>query len=442
MTRPLLAFGVLLATAGISRAEALGAIAIRNARIVTVSGAVIERGTVVVRGGLIESVGASAEVPADAWVEDGANLTVYPGMINALSTWGLPAPAEPSRPAADQRETRRREPPPAESGAPKTIGPEDRPANTSWTRSQDLVQPGERIVREARSAGFTTAVVFPTRGIFAGQGAVLNMAGEKPGHMVVAAPVGQYLTTSTRGFTAFPGSLMGAIAYIRQVYLDAEHYRAARAAYERNPRGMRRPDYDRAVEGVLESPRVLLPGSSAVEIDRMLRFAAELKQPAVLYGGHESDRVAEKLAAARMPVLVNLKWPERDRDADPETKESLRVLEMRERAPRVPAELAKFGVLFAFYGPADEKPDDLRKAVRKAVIAGLPNDQAVRAVTLSAAEIYGVADRLGSIEPGKIANLAVADGDLFGDRTKIRFLLVDGVRYEPAPEAPERETRR
>ena len=136
-------------------------------------------------------------------------------------------------------------------------------------------------------------MVFPTRGIFAGQGAIINLAGEK-GAMVVASPAAQYLTLTTGGFLNFPGSLMGVMAYMRQIYLDAAHYRAERDRYNAQPAGVKRPDYDRALEGVLESPRILLPASRAVELDRMTRLARDLKQPAVLYGG------AEAYASARM----------------------------------------------------------------------------------------------------------------------------------------------
>ncbi len=80
---------------------------------------------------------------------------------------------------------------------------------------------------------------------------------------------------------------MGVIAYIRQIYLDADHYKMLKAAYDKNPRGMKRPEYDRALEGVIESKRILLPANRWVEVERMLHFAAELKQPAILYGLRE-----------------------------------------------------------------------------------------------------------------------------------------------------------
>ncbi|MCC6539360.1 MAG: amidohydrolase family protein [Bryobacterales bacterium] len=418
-----------LAMAALGRAAgpALPVIAIRNATVHTAAGPVLEKSTVLVRNGLIEAVGPNVAVPADAWVMEAPSLHVYPGLTDALSTWGLPA-----APAASGG-------PPAATAAAPARGPEDRPSNTSWLRAQDLVNPTERTLTAARNAGFTTAAVFPSAAIFAGQGALVNLAGEKAGQMTVATPLGQYLGLSARGFTSFPGSLMGVMAYIRQVYLDADAYRAEKAAYAANPRGARRPAYDRALEGVLDSPRLLLPAVWSKELVRMAEFGAEFKRPVILYGAHDAARVAPRLAQSGAAVLVSLKWPERGRDADPEAEDPLRVLELREIAPAAPAALAKAGVKFAFYAGGVERPADLRAAVKKAIDAGLDREAAVRALTLSAAEIYGVADRLGSIEPGKIANLTVTDGDLFQTSTKIKFVVIDGVKYEPAPEAPARQ---
>ena len=411
---------MIAATLGLAicQAAALPVIAIRNATVHTAAGPAIEKATVVVRNGLIEGVGASLTPPADAWVVEAPGLHVYPGLTDALSTWGMPASTPAGAP-----------------GAAVARGPEDRPSNTSWLHAQDLVNPADRAIALARNAGFTTAVVFPTAGIFGGQGAVMNLAGDRAGEMTVAGSVAQHHSFATRGFGSFPGSLMGVIAYVRQIYLDADSYRAEKAAYETKARGTRRPAYDRALEGVLEPPRLLLPATWNKDIERMLSFGAELKRPVILYGGHDAARGAAKLAAAKVPVLVSLKWPERERDPDPENEEALRTLELRDQAPAVPAALVKAGVKFAFYSGGVERAADLRAAVKKAVDAGLDREAAVRALTLSAAEIYGVSDRMGSIEPGKIANLTVTDGDLFQPSTKIRFVLIDGVKYEPTPEA-------
>lgn len=424
-----------------ARAEGPSAFAVKDARIVTVAGPAIEHGTVVLRDGLIEAVGQNVSVPPDAWIVEGKGLTVYPGLIDALSTWGIPEPTPAGQGAQGRAGTTPAPPgPPATPAQPAIVarGPEDRPSNNSWVRAADLVSSSDKRIEAARSAGFTTAVTFPASGIFAGQGVMIDLEGgitpPRAGQMVVASPVGEYLTFTTGGFGSFPGSLMGVIAYIRQIYLDADHYRMAREMYQQNPAGLKRPAYDRALEGVLESPRVLLPATRAAEIERMVNFAMELKKPAILYGGHDAAHAIDVLERSHIPVLISLKWPERSKDADPEEHESLRVLELREHAPGAPAALAKAGVRFAFYSDNQPKPQDVIKAMKRALDAGLSPDDAVRAFTLNAAEIYGVADRLGSIEKGKIANLVITDGPLFQEHTKVKYIFVDGAKYEPVPE--------
>ncbi len=427
----------VVALGGAAFAQPPSPIALRDARVVTVAGPVIERGTVLLRNGLIEAVGENITIPPDAWVLEAKGLTVYPGLIDALMPAEAPEPAAAAPTSRTSIVSRTPSTPstPAQTATPPPVrGPEDRPATTSWIRAADLFSATDRRIEDARNAGFTSAVVFPTSGIFAGQGAVVNLAGEKR-RMVLAPGAGQYLGAASRSYSSYPGSLMALTAYIRQVYLDAAHYQVQKQAYERHLPGVERPDYDRALEGVLESPRALFPARSAVEIDRAARFAAELKINAVLYGAEAGYRAAPALAQAKLPVLVSLKWPERARDTDPDEPDSLRTLEHRERAPGSPAELAKAGVLFAFYtdGTATR---DLARSVRRALDAGLRPADMVRAFTLSPAEIYGISDRLGSVEKGKIANLLVTEGDLFAEKTKIRYVFIDGVKFEPLPPEP------
>src|SRR5260370_271885 len=149
---------------------------------------------------------------------------------------------------------------------------------------------------------------------------------------------------------------MGSMGYIRQIYLDAEHDQKAKSESAKNPRGNPRPPYDRALEGVLESTRVLIPVTRRIDIDRMLRFAAELKLKAVLYGAVEGYRSADLLKNTNVPVLVNLKWPEKARDSDPEEEDSMRVLENRANAPSTPAVFAKNAGKFAFYSGGIRRP--------------------------------------------------------------------------------------
>jgi len=430
-------------------AQSLPAVAIHNAKIVTVSGSVINKGTVVVRNGLIEAVGENVAVPADAMLVEGEGLTVYPGLIDGLSTWGQAgAPSAASAMAAVAGRGGRGATPaavtPATPTAPPARGPEDRPQTTSWVKIADEISSTDRRIETARAAGFTTAVTFPTRGIFGGQGAVIDLiTAEKPGEMIVSSPVGQYIALGGGGRgggqgRGFPSSAMGYIAYVRQIYLDAEHYKLVKDTYAKNPVGMARPEYDRALEGVLDSPRILLPANRLVEIDRMLHLAADLKQPVLLYGGRESFRpeAAALLKKYNTPILVSMKWPEANRDADPDEMDSMRTLETRDKAATAPAVLQKAGVKFALYSDGLDAARDLQRAVKKALDNGLSREDALRALTLSPAEIFGVANRLGSIEKGKIANLVVTRGDIFDDRTKVEMTLVDGRKYVPAPEAP------
>jgi imidazolonepropionase-like amidohydrolase len=438
----------LLVVSACALAEAPSTVAIHNAKIVRVSGPVIAKGTVVLRNGLIEAVGENVPVPADAWVVDGEGLTVYPGLIDALSTVGI-AGAAPAAAAGGGRggggRNAAQAAPAGAAAAPaaRSNGPEDRPQTTSWLMAADEIQPTDRRIETVRGSGITTAVTFPTRGIFGGQGAVIDLiSGEKSGEMIVASPTGQYIALGGGrgggGGGGFPASLMGVLAYIHQIYLDAEHYKLVKAAYDKNPSGMQRPEYDRALEGVIDSKRILLPANRMVEIDRMIHFSAELKQPTILYGVREAYRpeAVELLKKAGLPVLVSLHWPEPGRGADVHIEdETMRQLETYDLAPSAPGLLQKAGVKFAFYSDGIDAPRDLQRAVKKAMDAGLSRDEALRALTLSPAEIYGVADRVGSIDKGKIGNLVVTKGDIFESSTKIEMIFVDGKKYTPAPDA-------
>jgi len=423
-------------------------VAIRNARIVRVSGPAIAKGTVVLRNGLIADVGENVAIPADAWVVDGEGMTVYTGLVDALSTVGIPGAAPAATTATAGRGARgavAATPTAAATTAPaeRARGPEDRPSTTSWVIAADEIQASDRRIEMVRSGGYTTAVVFPTRGIFAGQGSVVDLlSGEKSGGMVVVPSVGQYISFTRGGgggggFGGFPGSLMGYISYVRQIYLDAAHYKMVKEAYAKDARGMARPEYDRALEGVLDSKRILLPANRAVEIDRMIRFAAELKQPAILYGVREGLRpeAIDFLKKSPTPVLVSMRWPEPPRDANPEDEDTMRTLETRDQAPSAPAALQKAGVKFALYTDGLDQARDIQRAVKKAIDAGLSREDAIRALTLSPAEIYGVSDRIGSIEKGKIGNLLITRGEIFDDRTKVEMIFVDGRKYTPTEAA-------
>jgi len=406
--------------------------AIRGAKVIPVSGPPVENATMVISLGLITAVGKDVAIPPEAWVIEGKGLTVYPGLFDSFTDVGIPA-APPASSESGPRGSQER-----------ARGPEDRPASTPWRSAADDVSLSDKRIETWRSAGFTTVVSAPKGGIFPGQAAVLDLAGERAGDLVVKSPVAIPVAFQTSGGFGggFPSSIMGVLAYIHQVWLDTEWNTKAQVTYEKNLRSVARPAYERTVAALAHALEdhalVLIPANNSVQLRRVLQLVDRWHVNGAIYGGQMAYEVAPEIAAKKLPVLVNLKWPEAEKDADPEDKPSLRTLQFRDRAPSSPAALAKAGVKFAFYSGGITAPKDTLNAAKKSIDAGLPADAALRALTLSPAEIFGVADRLGSIENGKIANLIVTDGDLFEEKTKIKFVFVDGHKFEVRePEKPK-----
>ncbi len=403
--------------------------AIRGAKVVPVSGAVAENTTILISRGVISAVGRDLKIPDEAWIIDGKGLTVYPGLIDSFTDIGITPPATGSS------ESGSRKPSPAR-------GPEDRPGSTPWRNAADEINLSDKRIETWRNGGFTTVVSAPKGGFFPGQAAVLDLAGELSGDMVVKYGAAIPVNLHTGGFgTGFPDSLMGALSYVRQVWLDTDWSTRADANYLKNVR-VARPRYDRTDASLATAQKehevVLIPANSTTEILRSLELSDRWKVNGVIYGGQMAYEASAEIGAKKLPVLINAKWPEAEKDADPEDKPSLRTLRFRDRAPSSPAALAKANVKFGFYDGGLATPKDVLKAVKKSIDAGLPADAALRALTLSPAEIFGVSNRLGSIEVGKIANLVVTDGDLFEEKTKIKMIFVDGHKFDPRePEKPK-----
>jgi imidazolonepropionase-like amidohydrolase len=408
--------------------------AVTNARIVTVSGSIIERGTVVIANGLIAAVGTNVTVPPEAWVIDGQGLTVYPGLIDGLTDVGLPRPEG----AAGARAA-------AQSGGSTTAaaqGPEDRPATFSWRAAADDLTTDDSRIASWREGGFTTVLSVPSDGLVTGQGAVLSLRDGRPEEMVVKTPAALRLNLSSgRGFRGYPGSLFAVIAYHKQLFLDADHYAQATAADRVRPAGLDRPTYDRTLDplgrAVAEGWPVLIPGDEPKEILRALTLGSALGVRTVVYGAQHAYDVSDELARAGAPVLVSLDWPDRPRDVDPDAEESLSSLRARSWAPSAPGALDEAGVRFAFYSEGVASPREALEKVRAAVEAGLSPEAALRALTLGAAEIYGVADRLGSIERGKSTRSAKRPGP-----RKRRPPISPAPGCSPRPRPAARRSRR
>src|SRR6266852_6695189 len=301
---------------GSARAAAQGGepqyFAIRGVTVVPVSGPRVENATVIIARGVIKAVAKDVAIPDEAWVSEGKGLIVYPGFIDSFTDVGIPSVSAPSGGESGSRP----QPPPSR-------GPEDRPGSTPWRSGADEASLGDKRVETWRSAGFTTVISAPKGGMFPGQAAVLNLAGERNGDMVVKTPVAVPVSLQPAGgFASFPGSLMGSLAYVRQVWLDSDWSTKAQAIYEKNPRAVARPRYDRTEQALADALEdhalVLIPANNATQIRRGLELADRWHLSGVLYGGQMSYEVANEIAAKKLPVLLDIKWPEAEKDADPD----------------------------------------------------------------------------------------------------------------------------
>jgi imidazolonepropionase-like amidohydrolase len=428
--------------AGAARLQASHIHAIQGARIVPVSGAVIDSGTIVFVDGVITGVGANVTVPVGAQVLAGQGLTVYPGLIDMGSTAGLVMPA-----------------------APRVENPETRAdvervkANyllRAQLRAADLVDPSATALSRAASAGITSVLATPSGDAIRGQSALIStalpadepqigaVADERQGLMVLQTPVALHVTFSRQpaGGSAYPNSLMGVIAFVRQAFLDAQHFAAAQKPLESGAPppadgGALRPHYQPAFEAMQPALAGRLPvafeGETAREILRGLDMARSFTLDPIITNGREAGEVAADLKAANARVILSLNYPTRPENLAPDADEPLRVLRDRANAPQTAAALASAGVPFAFATAGLNEPADFVKNAAKAVQSGLSREHALRALTLEAATISGAADRLGSLETGKIANVLVTEGDLFDEKMQIKHVFVAGrpVTIEP-----------
>jgi hypothetical protein len=226
------------------------------------------------------------------------------------------------------------------------------------------------------------------------------------------------------------------------MFLDAKRHSDLMAMYEKNPRGMKRPGADASLEALIPVVRgempVVMNANSEREIIRAIDLANEFKLKALISGGQEAWKVADRLKAANIPVLFSLDYPKRTLTDSKEVEpESLETLRLRAEVPTNPSKLKSAGVKFAFHTGELKNLKEAFTNAKESIGEGFSEADAVRAMTLSAAELLGVESTLGSIEKGKIANLVIVKGDLFDKDGAITSVIVDGKVFEQ-PKKPER----
>ena len=413
-----------------ARADAPRSYAFKGARIVTVSGAPIASGTIVLKNGLIEAVGADAAVPADAVVIDAAGMTVYPGLIDMGNTAGTDIQVNLQQ---------------AQQGS-RTADEAERAKRTVILRPQVLAAEHVRLdapeLSRLAAGGVTSVLATPPGVLIKGQSALVNVATPdfepivgalvepRAGLSIVRSPVALHIELQRTGGDGFPSALLGGIAFVRQSFIDAQYQHMVEQRYQKSPVGLARPAFDPALDALQPALAGRLPVAFEAglqrEVVRALDLAKEFRLSPIITGGIETDLAAAELKAANAKVVFSLNYPARSRALAPDADEAVRELRLRAHASRAPGELAKARIPFAFSGAGLAAPADFVKNAARAVRDGLPADAAIRALTLDAAKIAGAADRVGSLEKGKIANVIVTSGDLFNDTTKILYVFVDG----------------
>jgi imidazolonepropionase-like amidohydrolase len=393
-------------------------IAITHAKIFTLAGSPIEDGTVVIRDGKIAAVGAGVEVPAGAQVIDAKGLQVYPGLFDPVTQMGL-SEISAVRATVDTTETGAYNP--------------DVVAATA-------VFPSSEHIPVTRAAGITEVLTVPdsggfdgggSQGIIGGQASAIHMAGWTINEMTIKRSVAMVISwpqmeTRSFDFTTFtiknkPFS-EAKQDYEKQIneladYLDrARHY--AQAMGHGGPADYQR---DLKLEALAPVVRGQLPvlvfADRARDIRNAVEFCDKQKLKMILAGGEEAYKVKDLLRSKGVPVILRptLTLPE-DED-DP-----------YDRLLSQPAELAAAGIKFAFGSFDNSFARRLGQQAANAVAYGLPYDEALKAVTIYPAQIFGVADQVGTLETGKVANIIVTNGDPLELTTDVKYLFIRGER--------------
>lgn len=375
------------------------AYAITNATIVPVVGPRIANGTVVIRNGRIEAAGASVTAPAGAMVIDGRGLFVYPGLIDSGDRMGL-----------------------TEIGS--VPGGQDTQELGQYNPQNDVitaVNPSSVHIPVTRANGVTSAITSAEGGMIQGTAALIDLAGWTPEEMATKGRVAMVMTYPRVGgggrrFGGAPGQGNQAEAQTRQVQELYDYLRDAGAYNARSnpvPQNLAFAALGPALRG--EMP-VIFDVQTEGQIRGVLALADSFKLKVVLRGATGSWALADTLAARKIPVVVGplTAVPEGDAPYD--------------AVYAYPGVLAKAGVTIAFQ-TNDGGEGDARNLPYNAALAtayGLDPDEALRAITINPARIWGVADKIGSIEVGKVANLFVTNGDPLDVRTQVKHVFIRG----------------
>jgi imidazolonepropionase-like amidohydrolase len=410
--------------------------AIKDARVVVSADKTLASATVILRDGVItDVVEGDAKIPPGAVVIDGKGLTVYPGFLDAGSTRGYDAALRRSAGG----------PPAPEDLASDILAatkPDHRRGLTPEFEVRSALKADEEAISPWRRLGFTAHLAMPEGGFFSGQSALVSLSGATPREAMIRPLFAQHAMLKNLPGPEYPRALMGVFAHCRQALLDAGWHARRTKAFESGKIAGGRPTFDPALEAlnlILEGKEpVVFEADSADEIHRSLDFAEEFKLKPIILGGRDAWKVQDRLKATDTPVILRLNFTE---PGEKDKQLPKRVQDDRERERKeeqaCAAELHKAGVRFTFatHAVTGDKPHEkFASNLRLAIKAGLPPQAALKALTQTAADVLGVANQLGTIEKGKAAHLIVTDGDFQEEKTKVRYVFSDGIKFEYEPD--------
>ena len=394
--------------------------ALTHARLIPSPGALVEDATIVVRDGVIVSVEAGGDAPAGARVWDCSGMTVHAGFVEMYAGVDAPLPDATGLGGYWQSEK---------------VVPQRSALDGERLSESDL--------ESLRGAGFTAAAIAPSDGVLGGSSAVVALgAGE--GDVAAATPEviedGVYQTLAFRraswgseGSLAYPNSEMGAIALIRQALMDADHHAACLAVDATEVTGHEPPQPNEALDALQRGGApFLFNASSELQLLRAARLADEFNRPVMVLGSGTEFRRIDAVLAAGLPLVLPVNYPEAPDVSTSMAADahSLRDLATWEQAPSNARRLVDGGAVVAFTSARLDDRGDFMAGVREAIERGLAPEEALRALTTTPARLLGVDDRLGKVEPGRLAHLVVRTEDPFAEDSEIRDVWVAGRRFE------------
>ncbi len=449
------------------------AVAFTNAKIVTQPGAVIDKGTVVIRNGLIEAVDADLEVPFDAKVIDCEGMVIYAGFIDAATTKGFPSDDEDGRKTGSGPD--RRDIDLATQIAASTQQVNRKGIYPDYSSSR-FISIEDKDVKDWRKAGFTSIHVMPSGELLNGTTTVVGL--NDPNKTAMRDRILQTDFAAAGGWRSsgrgYPTSLMGAVAHLRQTMLDAQHYQTSWQIYEKVKKGLQRPPRDPAMESIGmalngEMP-IVFPASRIDEIYRAKNLSEEFGFPLILDGVQHGYELTDDLKSLGVPILLQINFPEkpelgkepprrsrfgfggrRPRSSEAEENEietrvpvAKGVLEDRikkwEAEVNNAATLAEADIEFVFSTQGTKDAQEFIKNLRLAIEQGLDPNVALNSLTVVPARLFNLQDQLGSIEPGKIANLVVMSDDFENKKAKVKYTVVSGDVFEQ--KKPDKKSKR